>query len=284
VLGRAEAPIKTDSLIRQRAPLPNDLERVLQNPDLVRVVLAHLALVDGSCAARTCRLWRTAWYAHVPARKVLGRAEWYTDAPIDYNRFENEQHTTPSAMGADNGTLVFFSETNTQPLLFTPNAVAAVAADNLRLDEGHSHSRYFVAKPGSVVTCPAYEAPHGPVDVVITATAVYVLTSWELQKLERGTGEEWLSAMSRAATMNGGSMMQAATGRDFGPLSQSAPLYGGLPPGVCLVPTQPVTGPIVLKKPIPLQLGLERRALLCAAALLLAAGRGHPAGHSLSLA
>ena len=70
-----------DALIASRRQPAELYGRVLQSADLMRVIISHLALVDGGRAARTCKEWRTAWELLMPTKSTFTEAEWYYGVP-----------------------------------------------------------------------------------------------------------------------------------------------------------------------------------------------------------
>ena len=80
-----------DVLIASRRQPAELYGRVLQSADLMRVIMSHLALLDGGRAARTCKEWRTAWELLTPTKSTFTEAEWYYGVPAVTAELEAEE-------------------------------------------------------------------------------------------------------------------------------------------------------------------------------------------------
>eukprot|EP00900_Chrysochromulina_parva_P004579 jgi/Chrpa1/14121/Chrysochromulina_OHIO_Genome00002583-RA len=130
-----------DALIASRRQPAELYGRVLQSADLMRVIISHLALVDGGRAARTCKEWRTAWEWLTPTKSTFTEAEWYYGVPAElegmvwvYDNIDYPVEAMARDVDKDGERLYFFSSK-----MWRLHATALQLKENQSEDYAYEH-------------------------------------------------------------------------------------------------------------------------------------------------
>ena len=216
-----------DALIASRRQPVELYGRVLQSADLMRVIISHLALVDGGRAARTCKEWRAAWELLMPTKSTFKEAEWYYGVPaeleftpwdvvegmedinIDYpiealardvDKDGERLYFFGSKMWRLHATALQLKENQSVISRRTNTAEAATQAEEIHsagevggygLISGKTYGFHNDSPPVG----PDGHRGQYPIGAILTASHAYFLTRWRLVKMER-SGEAGLSTMT----------------------------------------------------------------------------------------
>ena len=196
-----------DALIASRRQPVELYGRVLQSADLMRVIISHLALVDGGRAARTCKEWRAAWELLMPTKSTFKEAEWYYGVPAELQETDdiNDNIDYPiEAMAKDVGKhgerLYFFGskmwrlhasalqlKENLHVISTRTNTAEAATPAEVIHDEGYGHisGETYGDDNDSPPIGPDGHRGQYPIGAILTASHAYFLTRWNLRKMER---------------------------------------------------------------------------------------------------
>lgn len=202
-----------DALIASRRQPVELYGRVLQSADLMRVIISHLALVDGGRAARTCKEWRAAWELLMPTKSTFKEAEWYYGVPAELQETDdiNDNIDYPiEAMARDvdkhGERLYFFGckmwrlhasalqlKENQHVISTRTNTAEAATPAEVIHDEGYGHisGETYGDDNDSPPIGPDGHRGQYPIGAILTASHAYFLTRWNLFKMER-SGEAGL--------------------------------------------------------------------------------------------
>ena len=219
--GANELTAFMDALIASRRQPAELYGRVLQSADLMRVIMSHLALVDGGRAARTCKEWRTAWELLMPTKSTFTETEWYYGVPAElegmvgiYDNIDYPIEAMAMDIEKDGERLYFFGskmwrlhatalqlkENQSVISRRTNTAVAATQAEEIHsagevggygLISGKTYGFHNDSPPVG----PDGHRGQYPIGAILTASHAYFLTRWRLVKMER-SGEAGLSTMT----------------------------------------------------------------------------------------
>lgn len=218
--GANELTAFMDALIASRRQPADLYGRVLQSADLMRVIMSHLALVDGGRAARTCKEWRTAWELLMPTKSTFTETEWYYGVPAElegmvgiYDNIDYPIEAMAMDIEKDGERLYFFGskmwrlhasalqlkENQSVISKRTNTAEAATQAEEIHDGEvggyGFVSGETYGGDDDSPPVGPDGHRGQYPIGAILTASHAYFLTRWNLCKMER-SGEAGLSTMT----------------------------------------------------------------------------------------